>query len=260
MQVQQSTIWGEGQTQADAFPPVFSANHATRNSRHNVLCKWWNESTRAKQMIYLLTDHAEVQLKLNKNITIPRQALLLQASAIYSDKFRHICFFLLWKKCVWALSLGRKTSHCRILTALEKKQQWWWAHQDAQFKPRQVSLCLPVITQKISSPVPLRAPHIPLHSAVVLKQVSSHKVNASMNLGRDRHTDLFFHLSFPFTLQKTHLPLYLQKQGQYSSVSHTDALTSRLAKAISPRSFWRALLLFVRWLWIISQSKGYNRH
>lgn len=48
-------------------------------------------------MIYLLTDHAKVQLKLNKNITIPRQALLLQASAIYSDKFSHICFFLLWE-------------------------------------------------------------------------------------------------------------------------------------------------------------------
>lgn len=207
-------------------------------------------------MIYLLTDHAEVQLKLNKNITIPRQALLLQASAIYSDKFKHICFFLLWENVFEVSPLEERQVTAKYCP---------WEETAVVLSPpgrtvqTQAGFLLLMITQKISSPVPSRAPHVPLHSVVILKQVSRHKLNASMNVGRDRHTDLFFLPVFSVHItEDSPTPVLTKTRAALLSVSHW--CTSRLAAAISPRSFWRAILLFVKWLWIISQSEWSNRH
>lgn len=123
----------------------------------------------------------------------------------------------------------------------------------------QAGFLLLMITQKISSPVPSQAPHVPLHSVVILKQVSRHKLNASMNVGRDRHTDLFFLRVFSVHItEDLPTPVLTKTRPAILSVSHW--CTSRLAAAISPRSFWRAILLFVKWLWIISQSEWSNRH
>lgn len=123
----------------------------------------------------------------------------------------------------------------------------------------QAGFLLLMISQKIGSPVPSWAPHVPLHSVVILKQVSRHKLNARMNVGRDRHTDLFFPPVFSVHITKDSPPPVLTKT-RAALLSVSDWCTSRLATAISPRSFWRAVLLFVRWLWIISQSEWYNRH
>lgn len=131
---------------------------------------------------------------------------------------------------VRVLSLTRKTAHWEILTALEKRQQWW-AHQDAQFKPAQVSLPSPAVTQ-LSAAVTWQAPHRALPSAAVLEQVSRQELNAGVNCGRDRHPSLFFYLPFPLTLRNAHPALHTW-EGWSTAPSHTG--TPSLQQISPPR-------------------------
>lgn len=164
-------------------------------------------------------------------------------------------FFLLWKNLLGFFSLRRKAGHWEILTALEKKQQWW-AHQDTQFKPGQVSLPSPAITQKLRAPVTWQAPRRAPPSAVVLEQVSRQGLNVRVNCGRDQHSSLFLPVVSFHAVKRSPCPAHTGRM-ELGTISHGHLPAH---SRYLPTSFCTALLLSVRWWWIIPQSGGYNRN